>query len=231
MKQDDRIQHKFCVIIPAFHEESRIAAVVRAVREQGLDVVVIDDGSGDRTAAEAEAAGARVIVHPQNMGKGVALNTGFEYAREHGFHAVITMDADGQHAPAEAPKFIEAYVRTGVPVLIGNRMADVENMPRIRLWTNRFMSWILSRVMGQYVPDTQCGYRLYRCDVLPFVSARAERFAAESEVLLHIASRGIRMDSVRISTIYGDEKSKINPFTDTFRFISMILRYRRELRR
>lgn len=231
LKQDDRIQHKFCVTIPAFHEESKIGAVVRAVREQGLDVVVIDDGSGDRTAAEAEAAGAKVVVHPQNMGKGVALNTGFTYARENGYNAVITMDADGQHAPAEAAKFIEAYVRTGIPVLIGNRMADAENMPRIRLWTNRFMSWMLSRVMDQYVPDTQCGYRLYRCDVLPFVSARSERFAAESEMLLHIAGRGIKIGSVRVSTIYADEKSKVNPLTDTFRFISMILRYRRDLRR
>ncbi len=231
MKQNDRSDHKFCVIIPAFHEENRIGPVVRALKEQGLDVVVIDDGSGDRTSAEAEAAGAKVIVHPQNMGKGVALNTGFNYARENGYSAVITMDADGQHAPAETTKFVEAYVRTGIPVLIGNRMADAETMPRIRRWTNQFMSWMLSRVMGQYVPDTQCGYRLYRCDVLPFVSARSERFAAESEVLLHVAARGIRMDSVRISTIYGDEKSKINPFSDTFRFISMILQYRRELRR
>jgi glycosyltransferase involved in cell wall biosynthesis len=231
LKQDDRNQHKFCVIIPAFHEESRIGAVVRAVREQGLDVLVVDDGSGDRTAAEAGAAGAKVIVHPQNMGKGVALNTGFTHAGESGYSAVITMDADGQHAPGEAKNFIEAYVRTGLAVLIGNRMADVETMPRIRRWTNQFMSWMLSRVMGQYVPDTQCGYRLYRCDVLPFVSARSERFAAESEMLLHVAARGIRMGSVRVSTIYADEKSKINPLTDTFRFISMILRYRKELRR
>jgi glycosyltransferase involved in cell wall biosynthesis len=230
LKQDDRSQHKFCVIIPAFHEESRIGAVVRAVREQGLDVVVIDDGSGDRTPAEAEVAGAKVVVHPQNMGKGVALNTGFNYARENGYNAVITMDADGQHAPAEAVKFIDAYVRTGIAVLIGNRMADAENMPRIRLWTNQFMSWMLSRVMGQYVPDTQCGYRLYRCDVLPFVSARSERFAAESEMLLHVAARGIRMGSVRVSTIYADEKSKINPLVDTFRFFSMLHHYRRTMR-
>ena len=231
LKQNDRSQHKFCVIIPAFREESRIGAVVRAVREQGLDVVVVDDGSDDRTGAEAEAAGAKVIRHAQNMGKGVALNTGFDVARKSGYNAVITMDADGQHAPAESMKFIEAYVRTGIPVLIGNRMANMENMPRVRRWTNQFMSWMLSRVMGQYVPDTQCGYRLYRCDVLPFVSAHSERFAAESEMLLHVAARGIRIGSVRVSTIYADEKSEINPITDTIRFISMILKYRKGLRR
>ena len=226
MKQEDRSQHKFCVIIPAFREESRIGAVVRAVREQGLDVVVVDDGSGDRTALEAEGAGANVVVHSRNRGKGVALNTGFNYAREKGYSAVITMDADGQHAPSEAVKFIEAYVRTGIPVLIGNRMADADNMPRMRCWTNQCMSWMLSRMMGQYVPDTQCGYRLYRCDVLPFVAARSERFAAESEILLHVAARHIKIGAVRISTRYGRETSKISPILDTFRFFAMLLKNR-----
>lgn len=231
MKHEDRSQHKFCVVIPAFREESRIGAVVRAVREQGLDVIVVDDGSDDRTGFEAEAAGAKVIRQAQNMGKGVALNTGFDVARKSGYNVLITMDADGQHAPAESRKFIDAYVRTGIPVLIGNRMANMENMPRIRRRTNQFMSWLLSRVMGQYVPDTQCGYRLYRCDVLPFVSANSERFAAESETLLHVAARGIRIGSVRISTIYGDEKSEINPVADTVRFVKMLLRYRKGRKR
>jgi glycosyltransferase involved in cell wall biosynthesis len=216
------------VIIPAFREEKRIANVVREVRKSGLDVVVVDDGSEDGTSATAKDAGATVIRLEQNCGKGVALNTGFDYARNNGYDAVITMDADGQHDPVEVPKFIEAYVRTGIPVLVGNRMAAPESMPFVRRMTNRFMSWLLSRVMGQYVPDTQCGYRLYRCDVIPFVSAQSERFAAESEILLHVAARGIRIGAVRISTIYADEKSKISPAKDTMRFLQMLLKYRRE---
>jgi glycosyltransferase involved in cell wall biosynthesis len=222
---------RYCVIVPAFREEKRIGQVVRACRGQGLDVVVVDDGSGDRTAEEAEKAGAHVIRHDHNQGKGVALNTGFAYAREKGYEAVITVDADGQHDPAELGKFIEAYERTGIPVLVGNRMAQPETMPFVRRCTNRFMSWMLSRVMKQYVPDTQCGYRLYRCDVLPFISAHAERFAAESEVLLYVAARGLRIGSVRIATIYTDHSSKINPFADTVRFFSMLWRYERERRR
>jgi hypothetical protein len=93
------------------------------------------------------------------------------------------------------------------------------------------MSWLLSREMGQYVPDTQCGYRLFRCDVIPFVSPESTRFAAESEILLHVSERGIRVDSVPVATIYRDEKSKINPFKDTFRFFGMLHRYRRHRRR
>jgi glycosyltransferase involved in cell wall biosynthesis len=226
-----REQQKGCVIVPAYEEEGRIGAVVRRIREYLPDVVVVDDGSGDGTAREAEAAEAVVLRHPVNAGKGAALNTGFNYAREHGFDFVVTLDADGQHDPAEIARFVEAYRRTGIPVLIGNRMADPHAMPLVRRLTNRFMSWMLSRQMGQYVPDTQCGFRLYRCDVIPFVSAEARRFAAESEILLHVSDRRIRVDSVPVSVIYRDERSKINPIKDTVRFFAMLHRYRRQRRR
>ncbi|MFH0879277.1 MAG: glycosyltransferase family 2 protein [Lentisphaerota bacterium] len=219
---------KICVIVPAYCEERKIGEVVRAILQQCPDVVVVDDGSPDQTSAKAREAGAVVIRHEVNQGKGAALNTGFKHARAHGFEAVITMDADGQHAPAEIPEFIEAYRRTGIPVLVGNRMVDVKGMPPVRKWTNQFMSWLLGCLMKQYVPDTQCGYRLYRCDVIPLVSAESQRFAAESESLLHLANRGVRIGSVRIATIYGDEQSKINPVSDTIRFLSMLLKYYRK---
>ncbi len=229
MSQTRQLQ-RGCVVIPAYNEERRIAAVVRRAKEQVPAVIVVDDGSRDGTAREAEAAGASVLRHESNRGKGAALETGFRYARGHGFDYVITMDGDGQHDPADLPKFVEAYVRTGIPVLVGNRMADAGQMPWIRRFTNRVMSWLLSRDMGQYVPDTQCGYRLLRCDVVPLVSAESTRYAAESEMLLHVADRGIRIDAVPVATIYRDEKSKINPFRDTIRFIRMLRNYRRKKR-
>ena len=227
----ERKQHRVCVVIPAFNEERRIAGVIRCVREQGFDVVVVDDGSADWTAAVSEQAGAVVVRHGRNRGKGLALNTAFAHAREKGYDVVITLDADGQHDPAEIPKFVDAYVRMGIPVLIGNRMGRTAGMPRIRRWTNEFMSWLLSRAMGQYVPDTQCGYRLFRTDVLPFVSAHAERFAAESEILLNIARRDIRIGAVPIATIYAHGKSHINPVVDTVRFCGMMWRFRGMLKR
>lgn len=225
-----RNSQRGCVIIPAFNEEPRIAAVVRRVKEHVPAVVVVDDGSRDGTVREAEAAGATVLRHETNRGKGVALETGFRHAREQGFDYLITMDGDGQHDPADLDRFVEAYTRTGIPVLVGNRMTDAARMPWVRRMTNRFMSALLSREMGQYVPDTQCGYRLFRCDVVPLVSAESTRFAAESEILLHVADRGIRIDAVPVATIYGNEKSKINPFKDTIRFFSMLRRYRRKKR-
>ncbi len=222
-----RESRRGCVVIPALNEEHRIAEVVRRVKGHVPEVIVIDDGSRDGTAREAAAAGAVVLKHDANRGKGAALETGFRYVRDRGFDFVITLDGDGQHDPADLPRFIEAHQRTAVPVLVGNRMADTGRMPLLRRLTNEFMSWLLSREMGQSVPDTQCGYRLFRCDVIPLVSAESTRFAAESEVLLQLADQGVQIGSVPVATIYRDEKSKINPFKDTLRFFSMLRRYRR----
>jgi glycosyltransferase involved in cell wall biosynthesis len=222
---------RFCVVLPAFREARTIRSIVERILALPLPVVVVDDGSDDQTAIEAESAGAIVVRHSVNRGKGVALTTGFRWAHANGYEAAVTLDSDGQHDPGEIPHFIEAYQRTGIPVLIGNRMWNPVGMPWLRRWTNRTMSWLLSREMKRYVPDTQCGYRLIRCDLVPFVAARSERFAAESEILLRMAERGIRIDSVRIKTIYGEEKSRINPFSDTIRFIRMLWAYRRSRRR
>lgn len=230
MIQNQKFDFKAAVMIPAFNEQGRIGQVVHRVREFVDDILVVDDGSTDATAAEAEAAGARVIKHEGNRGKGVALNTGFADVRARGFDVVITLDADGQHDPADLPRFLEAYQRTGFPVLVGNRMASSDTMPLVRRMTNRFMSWLLSREMKQYVPDTQCGYRLFRCDVIPLVATHSERFAAESEILLHVAERGIRIGAIGVATIYRDEKSKISPIKDTLRFFRMLSDYRRNRR-
>lgn len=216
---------KICIIIPAFKEAAHIGAVVCAVRVQALDVVVVDDGSPDATAAEAEAAGAHVLRHPINRGKGAALETAFQFVRECGYTAVVTMDGDGQHDPADVPALLTAYQQTGAAVVVGNRMTTNAKMPRIRRWTNQVMSWLLSRSIGQRIPDTQCGFRLYRVDVLPRQPLSSTRYAAESEILLDLAARGVHIASVPVRTIYRDEQSKINPVVDTLRFFGMMLRH------
>ncbi len=215
-----------CVIVPAYLEEARIGQVVRQILSVIDPVIVVDDGSADKTAAEAEAAGAIVLRHSRNMGKGVALHSGFAYARAHGYEYLITMDADGQHAPQDIPRFLEAYSRGAAAVLIGNRMDNPAAMPWVRRWTNRWMSWYLSRALRQFVPDTQCGFRLYRCDILPAQQPEFAGYAAESEILLRLAKQGVAIGAVPIRVIYQDEISKIHPCRDTLRFFLMIRRYR-----
>ena len=158
---------KACVLVPAYNEARNIGPLVREIRDYCPDVIVIDDGSADETSPVAAAAGATVLPHVRNQGKGMALQTGFDYAREHGYDLAITMDADGQHAPSDIPAFLKAYERTHSPVLVGNRMGDIARMPRLRRFVNRYMSSLLSRLMGQHVPDTQCGFRIYHRAVFP----------------------------------------------------------------
>ena len=210
------------ILIPAYQEGARIGPLVRCVRSFASRIVVVDDGSRDDTAAAAREAGAEVLVHPVNKGKGAALQTGFQYAREQGASFVLTMDGDGQHAPADIPVFIEAFATQGCAAIVGNRMDDPSKMPLVRRLTNRFMSWLLSRKMGQLVPDTQNGFRLYRTDVIPPMQDGDSRFAAESEILLILSQHGVRIDSVPVQVIYGDECSKIRPLRDTLRFWNML---------
>lgn len=222
-----RSDEKWCVIIPGYNEEKRIAGVVRGIRKHCSDAVVVDDGSIDRTASEAEAAGAHVLRHRFNRGKGAALETGFRYAAEKKYDFVVTIDADGQHDPDDVPGLVAEYVSTGKPVIIGNRMANPGNMPLVRRWTNRFMSWLLSKEMKQSVPDTQSGYRLYRSDVLGLLATDSHGYAAESECLLRLAAAGIQIGSAPIRVIYGDEVSRISPLQDTLRFFGMLKKWRR----
>jgi glycosyltransferase involved in cell wall biosynthesis len=222
---------KSCAIIPAYNEARRLTPVVRATLAHVDAVLVVDDGSSDDTSAAGRAAGAAVVRLEPNRGKGAALETGFQWARAQGCEICITLDADGQHDPADIPALLAAHASGAPAVVVGSRMSDVKAMPPLRKCTNWFMSWMLSRLMGQWVPDTQCGYRLFRCDALADLRVESPRFAAESEILLELARRGHRIASAPVRTIYGDEKSKIHPVRDTIRFFSMVSRFRRKMRR
>ncbi|MEN7972776.1 MAG: glycosyltransferase family 2 protein [Verrucomicrobiota bacterium] len=210
---------KFCVLICAYNEAEHIESVVRAALDQKpCRVVVIDDGSSDGTAELAEQAGAHVLRNSENLGKGASLQRGFELVREHCCDAVVVVDGDGQHDPREIGRFLDAYKRTHIPILVGNRMANPEGMPFLRKWTNRIMCRILNRLTRIYVPDPPCGFRFYRTDILPFIMSSESRFAFEFDILIHAALRHIRVDSVRISTIYhkGGRRSHVSPFRDAW---------------
>lgn len=228
---DKQISQKICVVIPAYNEAKHIKDVVNSALKFVTTVVVVDDGSCDSTSDEAKSAGAIVIKHEHNKGKGVALGTGLRYALDNGFDMAITMDADGQHLSEEIPIFLEAYQRTCAHVILGNRMNNPAAMPLIRRLTNRFMSKLLSRMMKQKIPDTQCGFRLFLKETIPVVlQVEASRFSAESEVLLRLSHNGFSLVSVPISVIYRDEKSKIRPIADTIRFFKMLSRMKQQQR-
>lgn len=215
-------------VIPAYNEEKHIGDVVRRTRRQLDHVLVVDDGSTDKTAEQARGAGAEVIVHAHNCGKGESIKTGLRYWLERQFDFVIILDADGQHRPEEIERFVAAAVSAAAPRLVlGNRMKDVGRMPLVRRLVNRYMSRRISRVCGHEIPDTQCGFRLLHRQLIPELLDGADRFEYETEMLIIASRKGFRIDSVPISTVYSDEVSSIHPVRDTLRFFKLMRRYQR----
>ncbi len=221
---------RVAVLIPAYREEDSVAGVVAEALKFLPDVIVVDDASGDQTANRAREAGATVLEREENGGKSAAMSQGFQYVLEQGFDAVIALDADGFHDPGQIPKFLETYQRTHIPVLIGNRMAEPYRVLLVRRWSIRVMSYWLYRLMGVYVPDPPCGFRFYRCDVLPFLLESASTLPAEFETLLHIASRRIQVGPVRITKKPHRHKSFISPFRDIVRFIRVLHNFYKKAR-
>ncbi|MFA5356138.1 MAG: glycosyltransferase family 2 protein [Candidatus Omnitrophota bacterium] len=214
---------KICVIIPTYNEAGAIAGIINKVRQQELDAVVIDDGSRDMTSQIARDNGAIVLRNNKNEGKGASLIKGFNYALNSAdCDAVITMDGDGQHLPEEIPYFTRVAKYSNSGIIIGNRMLKKSNMPSVRVITNKFMSWLISLIAKQNIPDTQCGFRLIKKEVLEKITLNTSKYESESEILIKASRMGYKIESVPIKTIYNGEKSQINPFIDTLRFVRFI---------
>ncbi len=215
---------KFAVLIPAHNEAKVIGNLVNAVRQKGYAVIVVDDGSADKTGDIARGQGAEVLTNDPRRGKGAALQRGFEHILERGYDGVVAMDGDGQHAVEDIETFLEKARYFPDSVITGNRMGDPKGMPVVRKLTNMFMSGMISLVCRQSIPDTQCGFRYIGAKVLKNIQLSCRDFEIETEVLVKAGKKGFKIFSVPVRTIYGDEKSKIHPVRDTLRFIRYICR-------
>jgi glycosyltransferase involved in cell wall biosynthesis len=223
-----QIRLKTAAIISAYGEEKHIGDIVRRTRRQLDHVLVVDDGSRDTTARCAREAGAEVIVHSQNRGKGEAIKTGLRHWLDRQFTHVIILDADGQHLPEEIDRFIAAAASAAGPsFFLGNRMNNLTGMPFVRRVVNRYMSNRISRICRQKIPDTQCGFRMLNRQLIPELLDGGNRFDYETEMLIIASRKGYRIESVPITTVYSDEVSSIHPARDTLRFFKLMRRYRR----
>jgi glycosyltransferase involved in cell wall biosynthesis len=224
----ERDRSRIAAVIPAYQEEKHIGEVARRALAQLQNVLVVDDGSTDATSDRARSAGVDVVVHPQNRGKGESIKTGLHYWLQRGSEYVVLLDADGQHLPEEISRFVEAAASDNeAKIFIGSRMNDTSTMPFVRRVVNRYMSGKISRVCGQQIPDTQCGFRMLHRDIIPEVLSGASRFEYETEMLIIASRKGHRVASVPITTVYSDEVSSINPVRDTLRFFKLMQRYRK----
>jgi len=207
-------------LIPSWNEGPRIGHVVESARRH-LPVLVVDDGSQDDTPTVAKRAGATVVSHDHNRGKGAALMTGFDWALDRGYDAVLTLDGDGQHDPHDIPRFLSAFQTGRWDLIIGERRFD--QMPFPRSWSNPFGSWLLSKALAEPIRDNQSGFRLHDRRLLDILDLTSTGFELEVELIVQAVCHRMTIGWVEIRTIYGiDKSSYFHPVTDSARFLATV---------
>jgi len=216
-----------CALIAAFNEEAQVAGVVKGTAPHASPVVVVDDGSTDNTAAVARDAGAIVIRHDRNLGKGCAIRTGLEYVLKQRCSHVLFLDADFQHDPVEIPRLVASAEKGHGDFVIGEREFRKDAMPAARFHANVIGSAILSRFIGADVADSQSGFRLIRADLLRRVQFTGTGYEIETEMLIKLVRAGANVDRVTIRRLqYEGAHSKIRPIWDTTRTCLLAVGYR-----
>lgn len=214
---------KVCAVIPFYNEKEFLFDVISETLKFVDKVIAVNDGSSDgseKTINNLERV--QVISLNHNYGKGYALQEGFNECIHQNFDIVITLDADKQHNPASIPEFI--FQLNHFDIVIGNRLNDTNDMPIQRILSNKITSFLLTIKTGQKILDSQCGYRGYKTDLLKDVKSNSYGYEAESEMIIYAARSGFKIGSVNIPTIYGNEKSKINPAKAILGFIRILFK-------
>ena len=217
-------RHRVVVVIPAFNEDRFIGSVVIKVLKHPVTVIVVDDGSQDDTAAVAGAAGATVIRHDENLGKGAALNTGLGEARKQDPGAVVLLDADGQHIPEELGQLLSPLLENKADLVLGSRyIRGVSVVPRHRIWGHWAFNWITRLGSGIGSTDSQSGFRALSPRALQVLSFSSRGFSVESEMQYIIREHDLRLVEVPI-TIQYVEKPKRNVIQHGLLVLNGILR-------
>ncbi len=214
---------KILALVPCYNAEDFIEDTIIDIKRYMKDILVIDDGSTDKSyQVMSRVKGINILRHKHNKGKGAALKTGFKYAIDNGFDAVITIDADGQHKASDIPKFLSKASK--YDLIVGSRMHNVRNMPLRRVIANSVSSFLVTLKCRQKVPDSQSGYRLISTKLIKDIKLDLNDYQMETEMLIKAAKMGYALGYVNIKTIYGEEVSHINPFTITWRFFRVMFK-------
>lgn len=196
---------KIVAIIPAYNEERYIGSVVLRARKYVDVIIVVNDGSNDATGEIAEAAGAIVIHHPQNLGKGAALNTGFREARKLSPQVVVILDADGQHHPYEIPRVVQPVLTGEADMAVGSRFLGVRSpIPRLRALGMRALNLASNLGSGVTVSDSQSGFRAFSKIALSNIAFQTNGFSVESEMQFLAKELGLKIVEVPISVNYTE---------------------------
>ncbi|MBT5077299.1 MAG: glycosyltransferase family 2 protein [Candidatus Marinimicrobia bacterium] len=210
---------KILILIPSYNDNNHLPELIQRICQVTQEsILIIDDAS--KIPVTSVENNVKVLRNKTNLGKGGALNVGFNYASENGYSHVITMDSDLQHEPAKLNAFIDYDKHC--ELVCGQRIID-KQMPLHRQCSNKLTSWIISKLCGQPIYDSQCGYRRYFVQSVLNLHCSEDGFQFESEVLIKLSQKGVEIGHVIIPTIYGEESSSIRNIQDTFKFIKLIL--------
>jgi glycosyltransferase involved in cell wall biosynthesis len=217
----------FCVVIPAYNAANTIEAVVRETLQQGLPLLVVDDGSSDGTGAKVKTLPVNLVSHPTNRGKGAALKTGFAWAQQHGFAGVITLDADGQHDPTAIPRLAETARQNGWDILLASRFVQFDQMAGLRRYWNRFGAWCMKKRTRFDIDDSQSGFRFYSARLLRTVTLVNDGYNLEMEILMKAWQAGLTIGSLPVPARVADGRatSHFRPVRDTWNICMTFLRY------
>lgn len=211
------MKFEYAALIPCYNVGDSCVPVIRETAERVAVCMVVDDGSTDDTyqwIQKVEATNLKLLQHEKNQGKGAAILTGFRslFESHPQIAAIVTLDGDGQHDPSLIPTFIRKHEETGADLVCGNRMVNQQDMPWHRRKLNALSNWTVSRICGQRIPDSQCGFRLYSKGLIQTLvrELTTGRYELETEVLIKAAQNGMRIETVQVSTIYSQQIMKLS---------------------
>lgn len=205
---------KIIALIPAYDEEVAIGSVILRTLQYVDDVLIVDDGSSDATSKIAKLAGAKVITHPTNLGKGEGLKSGFKYIGDN-YDIIITIDGDGQHNPDEIPKLLKPIIDGKTDLVNGSRYMNgpEENTPAYRRVGQQVLDKATNISAGISITDSQSGFRAFTSKITPCFRFKDTGFGIESEMLVDAAENGFRISEVPITVRYDVDGSTKNPVT------------------
>jgi glycosyltransferase involved in cell wall biosynthesis len=222
LKEKNKNPGSICAVIPFYNEKETLIKILNETSNYVKFIYAVNDGSVDDSyQTERQISNVKFIDHDKNYGKGKALSAGFKAAISSGYDYIVTLDADLQHDPKYIPNLIEGL--KSFDIVIGNRLKNLKGMPIQRKLSNKLTSFFLTIKTGQNILDSQCGYRVYSEEVLQEISTKYSGFEAESEILVKASKKGFKIGFVDIPTIYGNEKSKMQPVQAILGFLKVML--------
>ncbi|MCL4460020.1 MAG: glycosyltransferase family 2 protein [Chloroflexi bacterium] len=214
----------FFVVIPAFNEGERIRPVLAETKKHAPNIIVVDDGSSDETYKAAQECGVITLRHEVNLGKGAALKTGCEAAFSLGARAIILMDSDGQHRPAEIPNFVSTLKDRGVGLVLGSRVIG-PGMPLIRAWGNKIDLFLLNLLFGARVTDPLCGFRALTAQAYEKIRWRSTGYAVETEMIVRARLARLPFVEIPVETVYIDKYKGVT-ILDAYRILLELIKWR-----